>query len=424
MDKRELDFVDEYYTNVDLALLKKLTLIVPTYDRNYYLSRCLWYHAHFPFGQIIVADSSPENKKVVNRETVKKIQEIFGANVLYLEYEPEIDLFGGDIYDKWADAVLHADKEYTLICADREFLFPETLINCISYLSIHQDFGFICGRKYYIRGNIGKMRYFLSPRIWHKHPEVSDNPIERYNKSIIIKGIFQNSLLMNINRTKIAKEIYSSYINSEISDIRYGEYYIGYIGHLYAKSEYITDNPFKIRDDISFTRESGTYTNLKKSKESSCSRYPYFHQYEELGVNKKCQRDFSDALYTQMNKMGLEKYAKDLIQNALSKDVICTNDIGLTRNTSSLSPLYNTIYEVITKIPLVVSIWNNGPLVIRNAIQNIGRRTLHIQIPDKFVPQKIRIPKSPDFKIVVNIIDKTYKNHVTDTAISFYPKEW
>lgn len=62
MNNRELDFIDECYIDDDLSILEKLTLIIPTYDRNYYLSRCLWYHAHFPFGKIIVADSSHEKK--------------------------------------------------------------------------------------------------------------------------------------------------------------------------------------------------------------------------------------------------------------------------------------------------------------------------------------------------------------------------
>lgn len=98
---REIDFVDEYYADKDPSLLKKLTLVIPTYNRSYYLSRCLWYHAHFPFGEIIVADSSPEEKKVVNRETVQRVREQFCANVRYLEYEPETEKYGGDIYRKW-----------------------------------------------------------------------------------------------------------------------------------------------------------------------------------------------------------------------------------------------------------------------------------------------------------------------------------
>ncbi|HJK84733.1 MAG TPA: TIGR00180 family glycosyltransferase, partial [Methanocorpusculum sp.] len=112
---REMDFVDEYYADRDLSLLKKLTLVIPTYNRNYYLSRCLWYHAHFPYGEIIVADSSPEEKKVVNRETVQKIREMFGAKIQYLEYEPETEKHGGDIYRKWRDAVQHVETEYSQI---------------------------------------------------------------------------------------------------------------------------------------------------------------------------------------------------------------------------------------------------------------------------------------------------------------------
>ena len=105
MVDRELDYVDAYYQDKDLSLLNKLTLVIPTYNRNYYLSRCLWYHAHFPFGQIIIADSSPEDKKIVNRETVEKIRSLFHINIIYLEYEPETEKYGGDIYKKWGDAV-------------------------------------------------------------------------------------------------------------------------------------------------------------------------------------------------------------------------------------------------------------------------------------------------------------------------------
>ena len=87
---REMDFVDECYADKDLSLLKKLTLIIPTHNRNY-LSRCLWYHAHFPFGQIIIADSSHDEKKRENQKTVVNVQQMFGANILYLEYEPETE---------------------------------------------------------------------------------------------------------------------------------------------------------------------------------------------------------------------------------------------------------------------------------------------------------------------------------------------
>ena len=140
MSVRYPDFVDECYADKDLSLLQKLTLVIPTYNRNYYLSRCLWYHAHFPFGQIIVADSSPEEKKVVNRETVEKIRSFFSANIVYLEYLPETEYYGGDIYRKWADAITHVETPYSQFCTDKEFLVPTALTKCISFLDEHRDY--------------------------------------------------------------------------------------------------------------------------------------------------------------------------------------------------------------------------------------------------------------------------------------------
>ena len=147
---REMDFVDEYYADKDLSLLKKLTLVIPTYNRNYYLSRCLWYHAHFPFGEIIVADSSPEEKKVVNRETVQKIREMFGTDIRYLEYEPETEKYGGDVYRKWGDAVQHVETEYSQIVTDKEFLIPTTLTKCIECLAGNAEISICEGHYYYI----------------------------------------------------------------------------------------------------------------------------------------------------------------------------------------------------------------------------------------------------------------------------------
>ncbi|MDV0441933.1 hypothetical protein McpAg1_11470 [Methanocorpusculaceae archaeon Ag1] len=137
---REMDFVDEYYADKDLSLLKKLTLVIPTYNRNYYLSRCLWYHAHFPFGEIIVANSSPEEKMVMNRETVAKIREKFEANVRHLECEPETEKYGGDIYRKWRDAVQHMETEYSQICTDRDVKVPTSQIKAIIFLDEHEDY--------------------------------------------------------------------------------------------------------------------------------------------------------------------------------------------------------------------------------------------------------------------------------------------
>lgn len=178
------DFVDEYYADKDLLLLKKLTLVIPTYNRNYYLSRCLWYHAHFPFGEIIVADSSPEEKKVVNRETIQKIREMFGAKIRYLEYKPETEKYGEDIYQKWGDAVQHVETEYSKICTDKEFVIPNNINNIIKFLDNNSDYAIADGNYISVisKNNCEDLKYFQ----WCPNDKTYDSniPVERITKML------------------------------------------------------------------------------------------------------------------------------------------------------------------------------------------------------------------------------------------------
>jgi len=171
------DTLEKLYADKDLSLLKKLTLIIPTHNRNFYLSRCLWYHAHFPFDEIIVADSSVEEKRVVNRETVQKIRDMFGAHITYLKYNYPAEEYGGEIYQKWGDSVQHSVTEYTEFCTDKEFLVPTEISAFIQFLIDHPDYVTAEGRVYQIRGYPKGTREY-NP--WQDVPSViSDDPHER-----------------------------------------------------------------------------------------------------------------------------------------------------------------------------------------------------------------------------------------------------
>jgi len=283
----EPDFVDECYADKDLSLLKKLTLVIPTYNRNYYLSRCLWYHAHFPFGEIIVADSSPEEKKVVNRETVAKVREMFGANVRYLEYEPETEKYGGDIYRKWGDAVQHVETEYSQIVTDKEFLLPEVVPECIDYLDKNPDFVSIGGKKYSLCAkykniySTNERDYHLIPRKPNRTSELSDTILDRYSNAFLKTTGWDKNILLTIYRSKQHKYIYNLLDQYAISDLRYSELVCAYAGYLFGKFKYINDNIYKVRDIIIFNNEGGQIVG-KKSSESSNTRYPYLSDYAQI----------------------------------------------------------------------------------------------------------------------------------------------
>lgn len=267
---REMDFVDEYYADKDLSLLKKLTLVIPTYNRNYYLSRCLWYHSHFPFGEIIVADSSPEEKKVVNRETVQKIREMFGAKIRYLEYEPETEKYGGDIYRKWGDAVQHVGTEYSQIVTDKEFLIPTVVNTSIEWLEKSIDYTSASAVRQSLLMIRGK--YFLKK--WTKNNTSFENedPLERlknYNQRMC-----PDELLLTIKRTTDHNKYYENLKKYAIQDIRFGEVALELQPIADGKIKRIDGKTIKIRD------ETRLFGNISWNKsESSSIRYPTMREF-------------------------------------------------------------------------------------------------------------------------------------------------
>ena len=312
----EMDFVDECYAGKDLSLLKKLTLVIPTYNRNFYLSRCLWYHAHFPFGQIIVADSSPEEKKVVNLETVAKIEELFGVDILYLEYEPETEKYGGDIYRKWGDAVMHVETEYSQICTDKEFYVPTTLCRLINFLEDNPDYTVGSGLFTNYANSLQK--------IYSSRESITNSDaLQRYCRAL--KQGWNQSQLLSLHRANIQKKIYKPIITSEINDIRFGERYVAFIAYAYGKM-YHVNCPYNLRD-IEKIRNKDQSIN---KDESSTLRYPQLVEYDK-------EADYYQHSYEGCHRAILQLLSENGCYDPDELEVAWTNVIEpiLTRNAMS-----------------------------------------------------------------------------------------
>ena len=282
----DMDFVDEFYADKDLSHLKKLTVVIPTYNRNYYLSRCLWYHSHFPFGEIIVADSSPEEKKVVNRETVRKLVEERGANIRHLEYPPETEKYGGDITRKWGDAVQHVETEYSQVCTDKEFLIPTTLCKCIAFLDEHSDYDMATGPRYDIKlSKSGDLKFFEA------HPGRSlsidyPDPLARLLVFSVSKPDTFNAL--SLRRSHIHKYTYNELLESGINDLRFGELGFELLSVLSSKAIFFPNEPHVGRDVV----KSSSPRVKRSTPESSASRYPLLNEYAQNGL----YADYMDRL--------------------------------------------------------------------------------------------------------------------------------
>ena len=319
---REPDFVDECYADKDLSLLKKLTLVIPTYNRNYYLSRCLWYHAHFPFGEIIVADSSPEEKKVVNRETVAKVREMFGANIRYLEYEPETEKYGGDIYRKWGDAVQHVETEYVIISKDKEFIIPPVLNIMIDALNKSKNCGAVTGLSGYIRFD-KKTESFREYISWSDPAKIGKiqncdypDPIKRVRAKSA--GNHATPSLLTMYRSPGLKTIYADLKRYEINDLRFGEAALWYLPVIQNACIFV--NEYYKYEDLCMQRRGGGVNK----KESSSNRYPFINEYVKEGVYDIFCRKFRKGMinnlcqYTHLS----EEEIIDIVDEYIVKPVV------------------------------------------------------------------------------------------------------
>lgn len=391
-----MDIIGELYVNLDLSLLKKLTLVIPTYNRNYYLSRCLWYHAHFPFGEIIVADSSPEDKKVVNRETVAKAREIFGANIRYLEYEPETEKYGEDIFKKWGDAVQHAEMEYSQICTDKEFLIPSTLAKCILFLDENEEYGsaegtyknMICGINSLI-----SMETIFKGRISLSYQD----SVYRLLISISIISRHSSINLFALRRTVLHNKIYNT-INKYKLDLRFGEALIELLTLIYSKYQFFSDVPHKYRDRLELD-------NAKGKSGSSDLRYPYLNQYISDGVYdfyfKQSVSCLSSELSQNCNQLTLND-AEKLISDVLP---IYLERRGLHGNKSFVEKI------ITNKIGGVI--WRNLSIDRKEKI----KRLVGID-QERRIPEKIEKINDSDY-IINDIMIKTMKDKIADQPLDY-----
>ena len=273
-----MDCVYETYEGKDLSQLKRVTLVIPTYNRNYYLSRCLWYHAHFPFAEIIVADSSDENKREVNRQTISDIQQMFPTKITYLEYNFPAEKYGGEIYRKWGDAVMHVNTEYSLSCTDKEFLIPTTVAKSVVFLDEHEDYSIADG--IYLRAESQKIIFRWQGTDITK---LTCNDVVGRLKGVLDSNVpigTQFSLQRSINH----KRTYHNLEKYNLYDIRFGEIEIEVNPIIDGKVHRELNDYMSLRDIVVNKRKTGLLKVEINKSESSFTRYPFIYPNERYAT--------------------------------------------------------------------------------------------------------------------------------------------
>lgn len=335
-----MDFVDEFYADKDLSLLKKLTVVIPTYNRNYYLSRVLWYHAHFPFGQIIIADSSPEKKKIVNRETVAKISKMFGVDVLYLESEFMAEKYGHDITIKLRNAMQHVCTPYVQQISDRDFLHPETLQLLLEFLDNNKDYD-VADADWYNITTINN-RIIAKKTILTKYTLSHDDPLIRFLSACVATNGSSN--LTAIRRTELNKKMYEPLIDNNLHDARFGEFTWEFLTIINSKIYYLPRNELTFKDFSNISKNG----RLNK-EESSNLRLPTFTEYIECGLYDTLFQKLKSCLINEMIKNG-----STTDEEELSKVLDCVIPVALERR--GFYGATDPISKILSKHPMLSNI--------------------------------------------------------------------
>jgi glycosyltransferase domain-containing protein len=245
---------------------QSVTLILILHNRHKNLDRLLEYYKNVPF-PVIIADSSASRHEFSNP----------GGNYLYL-YTP------GIAFTSKIEAVLEkVMTPYVVMCADDDFIVPESILKCVKFLQENADYVVAQGACIrYIKESVaeGNIDFGLIYRE-SSYDIIDDKPLER------IESMFRRyrSVLYAVHHTQYLKQAFKG-AGAVINNLFLNEYLTAVVPIIYGKykelpflyqvREYaknsddkITDNLDKIFKEDTYKRERTDFLELLTQQVSS-----------------------------------------------------------------------------------------------------------------------------------------------------------
>lgn len=263
---------------------------------------------------------------------------------MYLEYPPETEHYGGDIYRKWANAITHVETPYSQFCTDKEFLIPTALTKCMSFLDEHRDYVTAEGVVYQLRGS-ETSGYDLTP--WQKVLSVTSNLASERLKTAWERV---TGALFSVYRSGEHKRIYQNLLDFTIDDIRYGETAIEIQPLVMGKIQKFSDLNGRVRD-ISHLKTESLVSNIN-TKESSFTRYPRIQDYPE---------DVGGRLLGNLQRCCCSLSVDPKIPGEMISEIVA--EIFQHR--------YNSGVGLYDKVKIVRVLWNKVPLAFQRRFKRL-----------------------------------------------------
>ena len=281
--------------------MTKCNIIIPTYERPAYLRRILNYYSDCGKDfKIIVADSSSDENKKVNKEIISSVSNL---DIQYLDdYPAKISP-----YHKIADAVNHADEKYCALCADDDFVTPDGINQSVDFLEKNLDFAIAHGRYvsfHFEDDERGKQQFYWKP-IYSQESIAFPDPETRlsYHLSNYLIATFYA-----VHRTDFMKMILKETVKFTNYD-RFGELLLSMLALIYGKMkcldvlyaarDYFPSSSGQTSKSIRGYMKDGTYGE-KYAKFRDCLS-THLRTQTELDVEES-EKIVDDAMPTYMKK--------------------------------------------------------------------------------------------------------------------------
>jgi glycosyltransferase domain-containing protein len=166
-----------YLNESNFSLLKKLTIIIPTYQRQAFALRCMQYWSGKSV-TIIMLDGS---KNSLDADSLSKLK----SNIKYI-HNPV------SLYERMFSATSLIDTEYSILGSDDEFYIPSALNSCLICLSTNPELVSCTGRAFGFEWN-GE-----SVNAWDIYPEIKNLNLSNSNPTSRIDKHFTNYVCAHI----------------------------------------------------------------------------------------------------------------------------------------------------------------------------------------------------------------------------------
>jgi len=328
-----------------------LTIVIPTFNRHHHLSRLINYYQNIDIeARFLILDSS----SLECREKNSRLIQGAGNYFKYIEFPESIA-----VASKISEGLSKVETEFCALCADDDFIFPNSVLNAVNFLKNNPDF--VCVDGIYLNFNPINKESLIQVQC-----EYGSAGIDSHNPFSRVFRLFQKyeSMFYAVFRARDLKEIFNSL--HQIPSLHYQELFQSVAALLKGKthrlSEYYAARQHCEPADGSRDKWQTYYWFSENSSEFLSHYISYRNTLWDYycSVSEETQLDNSDFI-SAIDKVHAMFFSLNFPPQYFHGELAFTGDMGEYIPSKDLIPAYESLKRSISlpfpfgRLPVVLN---------------------------------------------------------------------